>query len=154
MSLAKIERSWFRPRIWLKNDILHAETSLFVQICCLLSHYRVVKVYQKARFIKIESKWLWFFTSQRYISFSRICRVETDYHIMRTAIKEKRYYEEFSIFLCLKEPFEYLWLISFGGEKSISFANLFESQGDQEITFQEYYLLLKKMIEKKTLSIL
>lgn len=149
MSLqTRIERSLFRPRVWFKNNILYAETAPLIQLCCLFSYRRLVKVYQKGRFIKIESKWLWFFTSQRFIHFSRIRRIETEFSATRTAIERPEYYEEFSIFLCLQDPYEYCWLISFGGERRTFFADLFENQGDQEITFQDYYMRLKEMTAK------
>ena len=64
-------------------------------------------------------------------------------------------YEEFSI-LRLQDPYEYYWLISFGGEgvvltgwSGVLLGNdsLIDEQGDQEITFQNYYTLLKKFVE-------
>lgn len=160
MSLyTKTGQSWVRPRVWLKDDILYANTAILVQILGLFSYCRRVKVYRKGRFIKIETRWLWFLTAQKLIPFSRIRRIETEFDTTPIAVGSMGWtdrYEEFSIFLRLQDPYEYYWLISFGGEgvvltgwSGVLLGNdsLIDEQGDQEITFQNYYTLLKKFVE-------
>ncbi|NJO16695.1 MAG: hypothetical protein HC877_13400 [Thioploca sp.] len=159
-------KSWVRPTVWLKDGILYAETAILVQILSLFSYCRRVKVYRKGRFIKIETRWLWFLTAQKFITFSRIRRIETEFSTTPLNIGNISWtdrYDEFSIFLRLQDPYEYCWLISFGGESvvlthwqgvlldflDVLLGNypLIDKQGDQEITFQNYYTLLKQFVE-------
>lgn len=159
MSLFSINvKSRIRPKVWLQNEVLYAETAILVQILSLFSYCRHVKVYRQGRFIKIETRWLWFLTTQKYIPFSRISRIETEFYtapVMKDISWTDRY-EEFSIFLRLQNPYEYYWLISFGGEGVVLTSwsglllkndNFVGMRGDQEITFQHYYRLLKKFVE-------
>ena len=160
--LCLAKRGNLRSRASLEDT----KTAILVQILSLFSYCRRVKVYRKGRFIKIETRWLWFLTAQKFITFSRIRRIETEFSTTPLNIGNISWadrYDEFSIFLRLQDPYEYCWLISFGGESvvlthwqgvlfdflEVLLGNypLIDKQGDQEITFQNYYTLLKQFVE-------
>lgn len=154
-------KSWISPKFWVDGKVLHARTSLLVQVLWLFSYCRRVEVNKRRQRITVTTRWLWFIKTAKEISFARIDYIETKFSSMATSWSmfagATDQFEKFSIILHLQRPRGRYTLIDFRGEGSVSTGwkgvliggdSLIDVRGDQEESFQSYYELLREFTEK------
>ncbi len=73
------------PKVWWKNQALHARTPLLLQILCLFLWRQEVIADPRRQLLIIERRIAWFFPSKRMIRFKDISHLDYSYDSLATS---------------------------------------------------------------------
>ncbi len=155
-----------KPKVWVEDGVLHARTSLLMQVLSLGSHSKHVAVDPSAHNVRIESRSLWFLQSVRDVAFDDILYIDYSFHATGTSwggawtqFQRQDQVERFKVSLVLDDEREtHVHLFNFTGEGAVQTGTFgvlmggdswFDAAGDQDAASLDYIELLCAATGKK-----
>ena len=153
-----------KPKVSVQGDIIHARTSLILQIVLLFSHSKHVRVDPATRTIQITRRWLWIISSLTIIPFDRVCYILYDIRSFGTSwsfftnegLGRTDEIERYKVGLALKNPPKNLWLFGFTGEGAVETGwvgtifgddDAIDCRGDQDEASYSFLNLLQNTLK-------
>lgn len=131
----------FKPNISVVGDKLVACTGFLDKLFTLFSYIKQVTVDRSIKAVTIEKRVLWFFTSEKIISFDDIKSITYIYY--KDSYQTDVETDEFKVSIELINPPKRINLVTFRGNDGVVF------RGDQEDSSRSYLELLMAFTGKK-----
>ena len=159
MSVVRVETPLLSlsPQVWCEGDHLYARTSLLLQTLGIFSYARTVHVDRAAKYVYIDTRYLWGLRSSTVIPFRKVERLEYRFGSVPTSATIGGHIpdqvERFRVELVLDDG-EHVPLFSFRGEGSAMTGavgvlwgdSIADFSGDQETTSRAYVDLLQQYL--------
>jgi len=154
-----------KPRVWIKDAVLHARTNLFIQFLSFGSFCKRVEADPDQHVVRIDTRYLWLFHSRRDVAFDDISHIAyefsaigTEWGGMLTQFQRQDQVERYKVSLILNDGRDTpVYLFSFMGEGAVETGtwgvlmgdDWLDAAGDQDIASRDYVEYLCAATGKK-----